>query len=112
MDELDVRQKNQLMKIPTKREGPPKKLSQPDELQIVKAWVMQGRIISCSHCEGITFQKKKLMMNTKGLTFMNIDWLNSEAAALICDHCSHIEWFAREPHEEPVPAISIIRKQR
>jgi hypothetical protein len=102
------------MPIPSKREGPPKPLAQPGEhaVKIVNAWVMQGRVVFCGHCDGVTFQKKKLMMNTKGLTYFNLDWLNAEAAALICDHCGHIEWFTREPHQEPVPATSVIRASR
>lgn len=101
------------MKIPPRRDGPPKNLAQSGEspVQFVNAWVIRGRVISCSRCHGVTFFKKKIMMNTRGLTFLEMEWLNEEASVLICDNCTRIEWFAEEPHQEPVPATSLVRPQ-
>lgn len=50
-------------------------------------------------------------MNTRGLTFLEMEWLNEEASVLICDNCTRIEWFAEEPHQEPVPATSLLPLQ-
>ncbi len=35
-------------------------------------------------------------MNTSGMSLVNLDWLNSEASALICKECSRIEWYASD----------------
>lgn len=37
------------------------------------------------------------MLNTPGMTFMNLDWLNATASILVCVDCHHIEWFAKPP---------------
>ena len=38
-------------------------------------------------------------MNTSGMTFMNMDWLNGSACALVCQKCKRIELFAETPSE-------------
>ena len=40
-----------------------------------------------------------MLMNTSGMTFMNMDWLNSSACALVCQKCKRIELFAETPSE-------------
>jgi len=37
------------------------------------------------------------MLNTVGLTFLELDWANRSGSLLICVKCSHIEWFLEEP---------------
>lgn len=102
------------MPLPPKREGPPKQLAEPGDnvVKFVNAWVMQGRVVFCGHCDGITFTARKLLMNTRGMTYMGLDWLNETSVALVCDHCTHIEWFTRAPHQEPVQAHLVIRPAR
>jgi hypothetical protein len=36
-------------------------------------------------------------MNTRGATFMKLDWLNHAATALVCSNCNRIEWFYNAP---------------
>ncbi|GAA5480720.1 hypothetical protein Hhel01_04249 [Haloferula helveola] len=43
-----------------------------------------------------------MLMNTSGMSFMNMDWLNSSACALVCQKCKHIELFAETPSERSV----------
>lgn len=102
------------MSLPPKREGPPKQLTQPGEnaVKFVHAWVMQGRVVLCAHCEGTVFQKRRLMLNTKGLTFLELDWLNAEANVLVCEQCSHMEWFLNEPVHIQVREEEILRRKR
>ena len=42
---------------------------------------------------------KAALLNTAGLTFMNLDWANRRAATLTCTACGHIEWFLSDPEE-------------
>jgi len=37
------------------------------------------------------------MLNTVGLTFLELDWANRSGSLLICVKCGHIEWFLEEP---------------
>lgn len=53
-----------------------------------------GKPVRCPHCGGMEFDRKDVLMNTRGATFFNLDWLNRKAVALTCKQCSRIEWFA------------------
>jgi len=56
-----------------------------------------GRRIECPHCNCLTFERRRILLNTRGLTFFNFDWLNRGATALTCKNCSRVEVFAGEP---------------
>lgn len=56
-----------------------------------------GKQIACPHCGGTEFFCQTILLNTRGATFFNLDWLNRGATALTCKACSHIEWFREEP---------------
>lgn len=56
-----------------------------------------GKQIACPHCGGTEFFSQTILLNTRGATFFNLDWLNRGATALTCRACSHIEWFREEP---------------
>ncbi|MBM4174862.1 MAG: DNA-binding protein [Ignavibacteria bacterium] len=58
---------------------------------------ISGKHVTCSHCGGEQFQKKDILLNTPGLTFLGLDWANRTAITLICSSCRKIEWFAKEP---------------
>lgn len=58
-----------------------------------------GKQIQCPHCGHRKFEKKQVLMNTRGVTFFNLDWLNRGATALTCAKCSRIEWFQEEPED-------------
>lgn len=56
-----------------------------------------GKQVHCPHCDGVEFEAKDVLMNTRGASFMNLDWLNQSAVALTCAHCGHIAWFNVKP---------------
>ncbi len=56
-----------------------------------------GKPVVCPHCGGERFASREILMNTRGATFFNFDWLNKTAAALTCTTCSRIEWFNDAP---------------
>ncbi|WP_162231671.1 hypothetical protein [Allosalinactinospora lopnorensis] len=39
------------------------------------------------------FEQYKWKLNTAGMSFMNLDWLNREATCYVCSGCRHIHWF-------------------
>lgn len=60
-----------------------------------------GKHLVCPICSNDTFWTRLTAMNTRGLTFFGLDWLNADAANFICDNCGHILWFMpREIHRE------------
>jgi predicted nucleic-acid-binding Zn-ribbon protein len=58
-----------------------------------------GKPIHCLHCGQGEFESRKILLNTRGATFFNFDWLNRRATALTCARCGRIDWFATEPQE-------------
>ena len=51
----------------------------------------------CPLCGHDEFDRREMLMNTSGMTFMGMDWLNSSACALVCQKCRRIELFAETP---------------
>lgn len=55
-----------------------------------------GIQVICIHCKHEYFQKGSALLNTRGLTFFDLDWLNESATTLICAQCGFIHWFGKE----------------
>ena len=53
--------------------------------------------VKCPHCGGIDFELASALLNTPGMTFMNLDWANRDGAIMSCVHCSHTMWFLKDP---------------
>ena len=60
-------------------------------------YAIGGKPVSCSHCGGEKFDSGSSLLNTRGLTFLGIDFANRGASLLICTTCTHVEWFLDEP---------------
>jgi len=54
---------------------------------------VNGHPLKCGHCGGQQFRQQKAQLNTAGMTFLKLDWLNKSADTFICSDCGHIEWF-------------------
>lgn len=52
-----------------------------------------GRTVTCPHCGGETFDERSALLNTAGLTFLDLDWANRQAVLLVCAACGRIQWF-------------------
>ncbi|CAM5215766.1 putative nucleic-acid-binding Zn-ribbon protein OS=Ureibacillus acetophenoni OX=614649 GN=SAMN05877842_106165 PE=4 SV=1 [Ureibacillus acetophenoni] len=52
--------------------------------------------VSCIHCKHNKFEQGKAMLNTRGLTFLDLEWLNDEVTTLLCKRCGFIHWFGSE----------------
>ena len=55
-----------------------------------------GIQVICVHLKHDHFNRENVLLNTRGLTFLGLDWLNSAATTLICTRCGYIHWFAKE----------------
>lgn len=55
-----------------------------------------GIRVTCSHCGSTGFTAQDILLNTWLLSLLRIDWLDSSATVLVCDHCGHLTWFAQD----------------
>ena len=58
-------------------------------------FVAAGKPVVCSHCGCDLFQEQNVLLNTRGLTFFQLDWLDKGAFILVCTRCSQVLWFAK-----------------
>ena len=56
-----------------------------------------GRPVRCPHCGESRFAPGHALLNTRGRTAFNLDWLDPSAWILVCAECGRIEWYATEP---------------
>jgi len=61
------------------------------------AYLAGGRKVSCPHCGEDRFLEGRSLLNTPGMTFMNLDWANKQATTLACGRCGLVQWFAAAP---------------
>jgi hypothetical protein len=52
-----------------------------------------GKNRTCPVCGHDKFWTRKTLLNTRGMTWMGLDWANAEATNFVCAKCSHILWF-------------------
>jgi hypothetical protein len=64
-------------------------------------FTVAGTPVRCAHCGHDRFIEGRALLNTAGLTFLNLDWANRTAATLACTNCGRIEWFVTDPDEAP-----------
>ena len=76
--------------IPTTEPDEPSTEAEGEEFQ------SGGRDIRCTQCGGRHFRQRKMLMNTRGLSYFNLDWLNKGAMALICTQCKMVQLFAED----------------
>jgi ribosomal protein S27AE len=52
-----------------------------------------GKNLVCPHCGNDTFYTRESLLNTAGMAFFKLEWMNQPADNYICAMCGHIEWF-------------------
>ncbi len=62
-------------------------------------YVAGGQRVICPHCQSDEFVEGRALMNTFGMTFLNLDWANKEATTLMCGNCGLIQWFGIPPQQ-------------
>lgn len=55
--------------------------------------------VICIHCKHDKFDLGKALLNSRGMTFFDLDWLNESANTLICKRCGYIHWFGMKVTE-------------
>ena len=54
---------------------------------------VNGHPLICPHCRGTSFQHKKILLNTKGMALLDLEFLNNNSDTFTCTGCGRIEWF-------------------
>ncbi len=57
---------------------------------------IKGHKLSCPICNNTRFWTRKSLLNTKGMTFLELDWANKQADNYICDSCGYVMWFLQD----------------
>ena len=57
-----------------------------------------SKAVVCTHCGHDRFDSQTAVVNTRGLTFFGLDWLDNGATVLACTRCGLVQWF-RDPPE-------------
>jgi hypothetical protein len=55
-----------------------------------------GYDLKCPICNGETFYHREAQLNTRVLSFLDLDWVNPRGDCYICENCRHILWFFGE----------------
>ena len=55
------------------------------------------KILTCHICKHKKFWYRTTLMNTSGMTFLGMEWLNAEAEKFICSKCGYVHWFFGTP---------------
>lgn len=55
---------------------------------------IKGKELICPICGCGDFDHERILLNTAGMTLLNLDWANREANCYICGECGYIFWFA------------------
>jgi predicted nucleic-acid-binding Zn-ribbon protein len=58
-----------------------------------KVTLPTGKVLSCLVCGHDEFHERDAQLNTPGMTFFKLDWLNTTGQCLLCDRCGYIHWF-------------------
>ncbi len=56
-----------------------------------------GKTLLCTHCGHDRFDSQTAVVNTRGLTFFGLDWLDKGATVLSCTRCGLVQWFRTPP---------------
>ncbi len=52
-----------------------------------------GKPVCCGICGGQRFKSREALLNTRGLTFLKLDWANRKAQLYVCEGCGNVLWF-------------------
>lgn len=55
--------------------------------------VIAGKKLRCNHCSGGVFVQSRAQLNTRGMTFLGLDFANRTAETFSCRNCGHVHWF-------------------
>lgn len=79
-----------------RRRGEDYQKQREEEMKGKEYSTIHGVQIVCLQCKNLFFYKGNALLNTRGMTFFGLDWLNEAAVTLICTDCGFIHWFNKD----------------
>ncbi len=79
-----------------RKQGEKYQKQREEEMKGKKYSTAKGIEITCLQCKNPFFHKGKALLNTRGMTFFGLDWLDQAAVILICAECGFIHWFSKD----------------
>jgi hypothetical protein len=71
-----------------------------DPAAVLKHVRVAGRPLTCVVCgTGQEFARREVNMNTRGMTFLGLDWLNRSGDGAVCLACGYVHVFMGDAHE-------------
>ena len=64
-----------------------------------KSYSINNKQVICFYCGCNEFEEGSALLNTSGMTLMNLDWADRSATILICTQCGYIHWFLNQPNK-------------
>jgi predicted nucleic-acid-binding Zn-ribbon protein len=61
--------------------------------------VVFDKPLVCQVCGNDRFLQREIKMQTTGLTFFDLDFLNESADGVVCNRCGYVHMFASRVHE-------------
>lgn len=59
-----------------------------------------GEDFTCLACkQGQRFIQREIRLNTAGMSFMGLDWLNRAADGAVCERCGYVHSFLGDNHK-------------
>lgn len=55
-----------------------------------------GHVLSCPICGHERFWVREAQLNTRLMSFLDLDFTNPKGRCFICENCRHIMWFYGE----------------
>jgi len=52
-----------------------------------------GHSLKCQVCGHDQFWRQEVLLNTRTLTFFDMEWMNRSATCVICEQCGYVHWF-------------------
>ncbi len=54
--------------------------------------LLTGKELACVVCGYNEFHERIALLNTPGMTFLDLEWANRSASCQVCARCRYIHW--------------------
>lgn len=75
--------------------GEPAKPLGPRGGEYSEVWIGERRL-TCVVCGGDSFAYRQVLLNTQGMTYFGLDWLNKAAVGVVCRACGYVHEFIND----------------
>jgi hypothetical protein len=68
-------------------------LGLPDDRPDGDVLLANGTALACLVCGGVRFTRREVLLNTSGMSFMDLDWANRSGDGAVCRSCGFVHTF-------------------